>query len=176
MKLLTLTLANIFFVSASTKLDSNVRALADEDVKSDTVSPTGPTADGSSTSTTTDSVSDSFSSASATLTPGVLLQEVVDDEGITQYWIMAPKPGYDKFDLGKDELMILSSDAPESASAGVVKAEFWNIGGDRFNTDTCEMTLTDSDADTYWDSFVIAADLVNCPTYGGKTGLIQYIL
>ena len=71
MKLLTLTLANIFFVSASTKLDSNVRAL--EDVKSDTVSPTGPTADGSGTSTSTDSLSDSFSSASASFTPGVLL-------------------------------------------------------------------------------------------------------
>ena len=89
---------------------------------------------------------------------------------------MAPKPGYSEFDLGKDELMILSSDAQESAELPTVKAEFWNIGGDRFVTDTCEMTLTDTDLDTYWDSFIITVDEVNCPTYGGKTGLIQYIL
>lgn len=68
---------------------------------------------------------------------------------------MAPKPGYGNFDLGKSEMMILSSDTPEVDSAGIVKAEFWNINGDRFDTDTCEMTLTDSDGDTYWDSFVI---------------------
>ena len=94
---------------------------------------------------------------------------------------MAPKPGYRKFDLGKDELMILYSDTPdtdiaEGDSEFSMTAEFWNIDGDRFNTDTCNMTLTDSDGDTYWDSFALAEDEDNCPTYGGRSGLIQYIL
>ena len=89
---------------------------------------------------------------------------------------MAPKPGYENFDLGSSELMILSSAQSELDTSGVVKAEFWNIGGDRLTTDTCEMTLADTDGDTYWDSFTITEDEVNCVTYGGKTGLIQYIL
>ena len=92
---------------------------------------------------------------------------------------MAPKPGYGKFNIGEDEMMVLYSDAPEVDSAGVIKAEFWNIGGDRFDTDYCEMTLEDTDGDTYWDSFTIAEDALKpgeCLTYDGRTGLIQYIL
>ena len=38
------------------------------------------------------------------------------------------------------------------------------------------MTLIDADSDTYWDSFTIAQDEDNCKDYGGKQGLVQYIL
>ena len=110
---------------------------------------------------------------------GSLLDQVVDDDGVETYWIMAPKPGYEvPFDTRSDELMILTADVADTdeSLAGVINAGFWNIGGDKFNTENCEMTLVDTDADTYWDSFTITEDAENCATYGGKTGLIQYIL
>ena len=61
------------------------------------------------------------------------------------------------------------------ANGKVIRAEFWNVGGDRFNTNTCKMTLIDVDSDTYYDSFTIAED-DDCQDYGGKQGLIQYII
>ena len=160
MKLLTLTLANLFTASAKTKLDSELRLLQDDGLeKSPVEDPVGP--------------------ATEDLIPNGLLEAVEDDEQNVKYWIMAPKPGYKpgKFDLGKDELMILYSDTADSdiaegESEFSLTAEFWNIDGDRFNTDTCNMTLTDSDGDTYWDSFAIAEDEDNCQTYGGRSGLI----
>ena len=89
---------------------------------------------------------------------------MVDDEGNSKNWIMAPMPGYTiPFDLRKDELVIMSSELGEVDAAGVIKADFWNVGGDQFNTNYCEMTLIDADADSYWDSFVISEDLDNCP-------------
>ena len=88
---------------------------------------------------------------------------------------MAPKPGYQvPFDTRSDELVILTSPVVDTddSIAGVINAGFWNIGGDKFNTELCEMTLVDTDSDTYWDSFSITEDAANCATYGGKTGLI----
>ena len=64
MKLLTLTLANIFAASATTKLDSNIRALADEDVKSDVLDPVGPGSDATTAG----------SAGSTEFATGVLLQ------------------------------------------------------------------------------------------------------
>ena len=106
---------------------------------------------------------------------GSLLDLVITDDEEETYWIMAPRPGYDvPFDLRSDELVILTADAADTdaAIAGVVEAQFWNIGGDKFNTETCVMTLNDADFDTYWDSFTITEDEVECATYGGQTGLI----
>ena len=63
--------------------------------------------------------------------PGTFLDVVIDDEGNTENWIMAPKPGYQvPFDLRSDELVIMSSDLDEVEALGVIKAEFWNVGGD----------------------------------------------
>jgi hypothetical protein len=92
---------------------------------------------------------------------------------------MAPKPGYEvPFDIRTDELIILTADAADNDASvnGVINLEVWNIGGTAFKTETCVMTLVDTDSDTYWDSFSISAGDTDCLTYGGKTGLIQYIL
>mgnify|MGYP006114375435 CR=1 FL=1 len=105
------------------------------------------------------------------------MDTVVDDAGNSQSWIMAPKPGYRlPFDIRGDELVIMKSALGEVANAGFIVAEFWNVGGDKFNTNTCTMTLIDAETDTYWDSFTITEDVENCKDYGGKQGLIQYIL
>ena len=61
-----------------------------------------------------------------------------------------------------------ADDADAAGNGKVIKAEFWNVGGDRFNTNTCKMTLIDVDSDTYYDSFTIAEDPDNCKDYGGK--------
>ena len=59
------------------------------------------------------------------------MDTVVDDAGNVQNWIMAPKPGYRlPFDIRGDELVIMSSELGEVAAAGVITAEFWNVGGD----------------------------------------------
>ena len=71
---------------------------------------------------------DPFSTGKA---PGTFLDVVTDDEGNTNYWIMAPKPGYEvPFDLRADELVIMSSEVDEVTATGVITAEFWNVGGD----------------------------------------------
>ena len=101
--------------------------------------------------------------------PGSFLDAVFDDEGTIEYLKAAPKPGYSvPFDLRSNELVIMSSDVEEFEAGGIIIAEFWNVNGDKFNTNTCEMTLIDADSDTYWDSFTVTVDDENCKDYGGK--------
>ena len=38
--------------------------------------------------------------------PGDLLESVIDDDGVEYFWIMAPKPGYEEFDITRDELVV----------------------------------------------------------------------
>ena len=222
MKLLSLTLANIFFVSSkTTKLDNNLRYLEEEDVKADTVLPTGPGGGGANAlddagdaandlldgaegaaSSAVGSVGSFASSATGAdssstgiypnylgYTGGVpgpefvnvlntqklsgdLLESVIDDDGAEYFWVMAPKPGYElPFDITKDELVVIQGDTSDAAA---VSATFANIGGDRYKTEYCALTLADAAGTGKYDSFTVTVDAVGCPTYGGVEGVVGY--
>lgn len=85
---------------------------------------------------------------------------------------MAPKPGYQvPFDVSSDELVILQGDIAE---ATVVKAIFSNINGEKYKSETCELTLAEGDIAGKWGTFTITADPDNCELKGGKAGVVGY--
>ena len=107
--------------------------------------------------------------------PGDLLDLVTDDEGVDYYWVMAPRPGYDvPFNVGEDELLILQG---ETADAASVIATFANVGGVKYEIETCQMELSDVGGLGYFDTFTIAqstTEEATCGTYLGQSGSVGY--
>ena len=103
--------------------------------------------------------------------PGDLLESVIDDDGVEYFWIMAPKPGYEEFDITRDELVVFQGPTSDAAE---VSAIFANIDGERYKTENCEVTLKDDDGNGWFSTFEVAADVDNCPTKGGATGVVGY--
>ena len=103
---------------------------------------------------------------------GDLLESIKDDDGVEYFWVMAAKPGYSvPFDITKDELVVLQGAA---SNAAAVSATFANIGGDRYKTEYCDITLASAAGTGIFDSFTVTVDAVGCPTYGGVEGVVGH--